>query len=422
MSAGRHGATSPQSPRTIQVRPVPKRQAWYIICSDGSRHLALEDFHNTSFESIFSICEPPSPEPQRGCHSNGGKRREEPKPFEPYNLQRVSLPIRHSWRWTPDGVPICAQREEIWSSDGYLTARNYVLEYELQDFQAPSAAKMARGLWSLCARMDKPSPMQRRLQHASNLPSEWASIAAIIPVLYPEDLQRLLLRTRLSTAAPNKNVTSVGNLMYYAARTGDSILCCHLIDRGLGSLVADVAYDGRTAYEIALEKGFPDTAYLLEAYADIRNVERRRALSLRLHDELEYVLQQDGGSPQRRRSRSLLSKIKDACGATFGSSSSLLARIFTRGLSGTYSSTGTGINHPNCVKLSVKFNEEIKQASDQGEDKECKILEHRPSKRKRRFKRRKTPDSQEHGESNVVMVTRLAPKDTKNCNCTAALF
>lgn len=278
--------------------------------------MALGEFVSSSAEETITELEDESPRTRRFlCF--GGRRRDknEPSTNEPYDIHRLPDPVRHYWRWEKQH-PVCLAREATWDADEYDEALLFVFDSGMENY---ARAKQRRCCMKLSGDVNK------RLDNAANLPAAWASVAALAPVRDPQNLQDILDRCELGRFARITDDVKGGNLMYYAASKGDLIVCDYLIQIGLGHLAAETAYDGLTAYEIAIAQGYPDTAFILMPYSGIRNVERRRFAHDRLKREMQYVVEQDGTVPKDQGPHGLLAALTSAytraMSAIFGDSS-----------------------------------------------------------------------------------------------------
>lgn len=311
-SADVRGDMSPKEKHALTVRShAPRLTAWCEYDRDGSRVLKLPEFMSTSLEMALEGSEQPSPKKRRWLKSRQPKNT--PTTYEPYDLEWAleQPPMRHYWRWRQDGVPVPLPHEAYWQSDQYDQVRKFVLETGMDSF-VPNPANHFKGC--LCCRREGPNEVYLRLEAAFYLPEDWSSLVALMPLRSHTDLDSLLRRCPPASAKKVDRVMG-GNLMYHAARAGDFLVCSSLVDQFLGHLAAEIANDGRTSYEIALERGYPDIALLLLPYAAIRQVNKQRKLYVRLRDELQYVVEQTGDVPPRQASLSLLRRIKAACSA-----------------------------------------------------------------------------------------------------------
>lgn len=173
-----------------------------------------------------------------------------PPAKESYPLNTL-CPLRHEWTWE-SGKPECYARLDHWN-DEYM---DYL--------QVAVNGDERRGV-------------------------EWGALIEAAPLRVRKHLDAM--NPSLWKSAPQCD-SHGGNLMFYAGKKGDTMLCLHLIVKGYGSLAGVEALSGRTAYEVALESGFPDTAFVLEPYAAIRSPDRKWHVDRLLMEELQYVLDQ----------------------------------------------------------------------------------------------------------------------------------
>lgn len=273
-----------------------KEEYWYRFDADKGPILRVLQT-NVSMEDAQDDMSPRETRNVVGrCCSWCSKRQ--PTLQEPYNWTSLQNPRRLTWRWTPEGRPVCMEREDLWKPEIY----ERVLEQarELGTSREPSGregieyALGNRRRCCLCFRRSKlfETVIDIKLEAAAALPEQLGPIAAIMPVRDLADVSLVLESTSLEQAASTCDPATNGNLMWLAAQAGDTKLCSHLIETGHSSLTAMTSFSGRTAFEIALESGFPDTAFLLFPYARIRHAEKRRMLMSHLRQELEYIIKQ----------------------------------------------------------------------------------------------------------------------------------
>lgn len=188
--------------------------------------------------------------------------KKEPRAKQSYPVNSL-CPVRHQWTWE-SGSPECYARIDHWDGD-YLESLEIAQNGDERRGFTPLAMALSGVEWGALA---EAAPLRLR-KHLNDMPNLWRS-------------------------APLRDSYLGGNLMFHAGRRGDTMLCLHLIKKGFGSLVGVEAYGGRTAYEIALESGFPDTAFVLEPYAAIRSPDRKWRVDQILLEELQYVVDQRG--------------------------------------------------------------------------------------------------------------------------------
>mmetsp|Transcript_7477 Transcript_7477/g.10383 ORF Transcript_7477/g.10383 Transcript_7477/m.10383 type:complete len:299 (+) Transcript_7477:62-958(+) len=208
------------------------------------------------------------------------KEKEKKKIRDPWRWWlKKTKPIRHLWWWEEKKIPFCSVRENEWrtSSENW---RTQVKKWHIK--------------WLIS-----------RLSHAAVEPIAGNEVAekhlwkAIQNLGWHKLFDFLPFKSQALLEASLKDVPTIsfkstdhmfgGNLMWHAARKGDNLLCSHLIRIGFGKLVTVQANNGLTAYEIALFRGFPDTAFLLEPYAAILAVDQKRYMHEVLRNELAYI-------------------------------------------------------------------------------------------------------------------------------------
>lgn len=285
--------------------------------------MALGEFVSSSAEQTLIELEGETPRTRRVLCFGGRKRhKHDPSAVEPYDMDRLPDPIRHYWKWEKLR-PVCLSRLSEWESQEYDGALVFVNETGIE-FYAKPKTRMCCG---------KMGDVNRRLDNAVRLPSSWSPVGALCPIRDPQDLQNLLDRCELQRTAGQVDHSTGGNLMYYAASKGDSIVCQYLVDIGLGHLAAHTAFDGLTAFEVAIAQGYPDTAFIIMPYSGIRNVAQGRFSHNRLLREMQYVVEQDGTIPKDDGPHGLLAVLTNAYTRTmsmlFGSSHSLAKQYQT---------------------------------------------------------------------------------------------
>ena len=217
--------------------------------------------------------------------------KKEPSVEDPWAWQ-TAMPERHIWWW--DGtLPRCDVREKWWHDDD---AQRRAMRWDPENDEDNVMQHMAGGLrLALLRFVDQitggshiAAIQEEELENALR-PCEWYPMYRLFPMKVPQNLD-LMLQKIPSSSFSQYDTLYGGNLLWHAARKGDTLVCRRLIELGFGSLGRETAaFDGRTAFEIALCSGFPDTAFLLEPYARIRCTLQKKKLDTLLLRELEFL-------------------------------------------------------------------------------------------------------------------------------------
>jgi len=196
---------------------------------------------------------------------------QEPTVADPWVWTRCK-PVRHEWVWEDAAAltrPTCATRRDLWDSDEYRKLEENIdgpdveeagrgglrslLKGHHHDHHHAGALVAALGPASMAAR-------QREAQLELGLARvDWRDLYPLMPFKDVKNLRVLLERISSDDALGSIELVMGGNLAWHAARKGDTLLCNELIVAGHGALARERAFDGKTAYEIALCSGYPDT-------------------------------------------------------------------------------------------------------------------------------------------------------------------
>jgi len=304
------------SPQYHIAPPAPsewdKAPAWMKKTPEGKREMCakfrykgLERAFDESEEDVIAEEEAKEQKKKRRRPKKKKKpKKNSPTAEEPWDWHRAKV-VRHLWWWHAD-APRCDVRE-TW----FAEAHSRDLPTDDDDNGAEKALKLLGGgvfnivLTLIDGLTGGVTGHVKRLQAAelevALESTEWYPLYRLCPV--KEDLETLLQRIPRTFGQYDAHLG--GNFMWHCARRGDSLTCKRLLELGYGNLASQTAvFDGRTAFEIALCNGFPDTAFLLEPYSRILCTEHKRHVDKLLLDELTYICAQGDTlvlpKPQRR--------------------------------------------------------------------------------------------------------------------------
>lgn len=205
-----------------------------------------------------------------------------PEEFDLWKWRRAGhlcVAARKKWYWY-DGKPKCEAREAAWR--------------RVRDDKDELSSAPKKKRFSFMSLFDEKKQRElRELQLEVALSRlEWSSIYRRMPFENVADLDAALSKISSADAFASFDSIYGGNLLWHAARVGDDIACRRLLQKGNGHLAREPAqFDGRTAFEIALTSGFPDTAFLLEPYARLRNADQKKHMDHLLKRELDFLCQ-----------------------------------------------------------------------------------------------------------------------------------
>jgi len=230
------------------------------------------------------------------------KSSKEPLEDAPWKWEKAEAPVRHEWWWPdPDGAPRCDVREDWWA-ETHEVIWDPSEETNLVMKHIGGVGKWLLNFVDTCAggAMGHAEQLKRDELEAALSRLEWYPLYRLFPIKVPENLELLLQRISHDSFRQYDGVHG-GNCMWHAARRGDTLTCRRLINLGFGSLVREISnVDGRTAFEVALFSGFPDTAFLLEPYARIRNLRQKKSMDDLLLGELTFVANSGDTRPERK--------------------------------------------------------------------------------------------------------------------------